>query len=95
MLATFWRAWLTGLADIINHNIDPAAELNLNIQEAYKAQWQSFDGKADITVVPTITEALALAKNIGYRSNGALTLITGSLRLVGGALSILEPEISA
>jgi folylpolyglutamate synthase len=58
------------------------------------AQWRSLDVKSDITVVQTITEAIDFAKTIGCHHNGAFVLITGSLRLVGGALSILEPENS-
>lgn len=66
----------------------------MRVQEAYRAQWRSFNDKVDIMVVFTITDAIGYAKHIGDRYHGALTLITGSLRLVGGALSILESETS-
>lgn len=58
------------------------------------AQWKSLDARADVMVLRIITEAIESAEEIGHRYNGALVLVTGSLRLVGGALSILEPENS-
>lgn len=69
-----------------------AAEVSLDTQQAYMAQWRSLDAKADISAVATITEAIESAKHFGCRYDGALTLVTGSLCLVGGALSILELE---
>lgn len=79
------------MTDFVNHNVDTVAENSLNTQYAYMAQWKRLDAKADITVVRTIAEAIEFAKNTGHYCKGALMLVTGSLRLVGGALSILEP----
>ncbi|KAI9736733.1 MAG: hypothetical protein M1834_000937 [Cirrosporium novae-zelandiae] len=57
-------------------------------QERYANIWKSIDPKAEISLERTIEGALKLAKMIGDQGNGMQTLITGSLHLVGGALSL-------
>lgn len=75
-------------ADLVNCNANPSA--TDSIQESYKTQWITLNSKAQVTVQSTVTEALQHAKQIGAQHNGAQVLITGSLRLVGAALHILE-----
>ena len=67
-------------------NLSPERELE------YIQAWKSVDPLVEITVEPTIEGALNLARKIGDRGHGSQTLITGSLYLVGGALSILQPN---
>lgn len=76
---------------------DPEAIAGLTLQKQFAAKWKSLDAKASTVVVPSIEEALEYVKTLAT-SNGdkteaweeAQALITGSLHLVGGALSVLE-----
>ena len=64
----------------------------LQVQENYAQVWRKFDPKANILIEPSIRGALQQARRIGDLDGGAMqTLITGSLYLVGGALSFLDP----
>ena len=62
------------------------------MESEYTKAWKSVDPLVDIVVEPTIEGALNLARKIGDQGNGMQTLVTGSLYLVGGALSILQPN---
>lgn len=57
----------------------------------YSELWKNLDPQTKVSKNPTIEGALKLAKGIGDREGGMLTLVTGSLHLVGGALNILSP----
>ena len=48
------------------------------------------DPGVQISIEPTIDQALNLAREIGNAKDGMQTLVTGSLYLVGGALSSIE-----
>ncbi len=76
----------------MNRNNDPANVHSLLVQYHYSALWQSLDSKCHVAIAPTVEEAISLAREI--EKQGMQTLITGSFHLVGGALFILEPEIS-
>ena len=65
------------------------------MRDAYISAWKSVDPAVEISVEETIEGALNLAREIGERENGVQTLITGSLYLVGGALSLLERKESS
>ena len=52
--------------------------------------WQELDSEVDVISERTIEGALNSAKSIGDRGHGVQILITGSLHLVGGALSLLS-----
>lgn len=56
----------------------------------YAKIWQSIDPKAEISIQPTIRDALELAKQIGDAKNGMQTFVTGTTMLIGPALEILE-----
>jgi folylpolyglutamate synthase len=58
----------------------------------YAGVWEKVDRVAEISFEPTIEGALMLAKRIGEQVNGMQTLVTGSLHLVGNALSLLKPS---
>jgi folylpolyglutamate synthase len=57
----------------------------------YSELWKSLDPQTKVSKNSTIEGALKLAKRIGDQEGGMLTLVTGSLHLVGGALNILCP----
>lgn len=61
------------------------------MQKQFAAKWKSLDPRVSVAVVSSIEEALDYAKNLA-KGDGkeAQALITGSLHLVGGALSVLE-----
>lgn len=70
----------------------PDRLLSKQAQEDYVQTYRSIDPATAISVQPTIEQALREAKEIGDRTGGMETLITGSLYLVGGALRLLEPH---
>ncbi|KAI9933764.1 hypothetical protein MW887_004836 [Aspergillus wentii] len=55
----------------------------------YVSIWKKVDRQATVSTEPTIEKALNLARRLGGEK-GMQTLVTGSLRLVGGALNLLE-----
>jgi folylpolyglutamate synthase len=57
----------------------------------YAIRWKQIDPKALLYVKPTIEDALMLARDIAVEKEGLDVLVTGSLHLVGGALSLLRP----
>ncbi|KZN89780.1 Folylpolyglutamate synthase [Penicillium chrysogenum] len=57
----------------------------------YSSSWQDFDNQAKVFSEPTIEGALNLAKRISAQEGGIQAFVTGSLRLVGGALTLLRP----
>ncbi|MCJ1415421.1 hypothetical protein MMC32_001753 [Xylographa parallela] len=59
-------------------------------QSDYGIVWKAINPEVEFSIKPTIEEALELAREIGNRGRGTQTLVTGSLYLVGGALTILE-----
>lgn len=81
------------LPDFVNHQYDPEAIQKLTVQRTFAERWSSLDPKAKITVIPSIEEALSVARDLtGSLKEGETVqaFITGSLHLVGGALGILE-----
>lgn len=80
--------------DFVNHQYDPEAIKALTAQHAFAEKWAALDPEANITVVPTIEEAINHVKDLGSslleKEETVQALITGSLHLVGGALGILE-----
>lgn len=72
----------------------PQLAFSPEVQETYVKAWKSIDPDVGgVSIEPTIEGALNLARKLGDQdSNGMQTLITGSLYLVGGALSFLQPN---
>lgn len=64
-----------------------------SLRNQYIEAWKSIDPSASISFEPTIEGALNLARRVGNQRNGMQTLVTGSLHLVGSALSLLQPNI--
>ncbi len=69
-------------------------KVSLDIQEGYAKIWKSIDPTAQISLEPTIEEALKLARRIGDRGDGIQTFVTGDPQLIGSALCFLEPNYS-
>ncbi|KAH7412583.1 putative tetrahydrofolylpolyglutamate synthase [Cadophora sp. MPI-SDFR-AT-0126] len=59
-------------------------------QQNYATIWRKIQPDTSISFQPTIKGALELARKIGEYHGSVQTLITGSLHLVGGALSLLQ-----
>ena len=57
----------------------------------YCLSWQDFDNQANVFSEPTIEGALNLAKRLSAQEGGIQAFVTGSLQLVGGALTLLRP----
>ncbi|MCJ1264916.1 hypothetical protein MMC22_004791 [Lobaria immixta] len=72
----------------------PQLAFSPELQETYVKAWKSIDPDVGgISIESTIEGTLNLARKLGDQdSNGMQTLITGSLYLVGGALSFLQPN---
>jgi len=60
------------------------------MQDIYATAWRTVDSTAQISLKPSVKEALDFAKTVGGRENGMQTLVTGATHLVGAALYLLE-----
>jgi folylpolyglutamate synthase len=78
----------------VNHQYNPEEIAAMTAQHAFAAKWRDLDPSAEVSVVPSIEEAIdkarALSASVDTDSQTVQALITGSLHLVGGALGILE-----
>ena len=57
----------------------------------YSSLWKEIHPHTVISTEPTIEGAIKLAEQISMQYGGMQTFVTGSLRLVGGALNFLRP----
>lgn len=62
------------------------------MKDSYLKIWHSIFPEIQAVFEPTIEGAINIVRQHG-EANGAQTLITGSLNLMGGALRVLEPEV--
>ncbi|KAI1334104.1 FolC bifunctional protein [Xylariaceae sp. FL0016] len=79
--------------DFVNHQYDAREIRALTAQRAFAERWSSLDPSGKVIILPTIEEAISYVRSLGECSENGDTvqvLVTGSLHLVGGALSILE-----
>jgi folylpolyglutamate synthase len=60
-------------------------------QDIFSAIWLKFQPDTNIHFEPSIQEALDTARKQVDGKSGMQALVTGSLHLVGGALSLLKP----
>jgi folylpolyglutamate synthase len=88
---------LVGLAyisiDFVNNAHDGIAISELTLQKQFAEKWRKLAGtKPTIKVCPTIDEAFAHIKGLPESVSGeeVQVFITGSIHLVGTALSIIE-----
>jgi hypothetical protein len=64
------------------------------MQDIYAAAWRAVDLTAEISLKPSVKEAMNFAKIVGGQENGMQTLVTGDTHLVGAALYLLEQSIT-
>lgn len=57
----------------------------------YSELWKELHPHATVSTEPTIEGAIRLAERISIEQGGMEAFVTGSLHLVGGALSLLRP----
>ncbi|KAF7185661.1 Folylpolyglutamate synthase [Pseudocercospora fuligena] len=78
--------------DFVDSNSDPTAVKTLSMQRDYSQWWNEADPKSSTHVVRSIEEAVELARKTceGQPELRAHILVTGTFRIVGGALTILE-----
>lgn len=79
--------------DFVNNQYDPKDIEQMTVQHKFAERWASLDPSASVQVLPTIEQALDYARGVGQdlpAEESVQAFITGSLHLVGGALSILE-----
>jgi folylpolyglutamate synthase len=77
--------------DLAALNANPQDIKALKVQNELATVWSELDTTANVAVTGTIEEAVDAAKKIADDSGvEVMTLITGSLHLVGGAFDVLE-----
>jgi folylpolyglutamate synthase len=54
--------------------------------------WKTLDKHAQVHVVATIEDAVDFGRTLGTEDNKAMVFVTGSLRLVGGVLTVQETK---
>ena len=79
---------------LVNISLDDRFDSTENFHQDYVKVWKAINPQVEFSVTSTIEEALERAREIGHRGLGMQTLVTGSLYLVGGTLTILEPTTS-
>ncbi|KAF2753147.1 putative folylpolyglutamate synthase [Pseudovirgaria hyperparasitica] len=80
--------------DLDDRNSDHAIVSSLTVQHEYAKYWQLHDPEASTHVVASIEEAIATICDLNKANTGrpVYILATGSFRLIGGVLTILESE---
>ncbi|KAK0731864.1 Mur ligase [Lasiosphaeris hirsuta] len=79
--------------DFVNKQYNPKDIENMTAQRVFAERWSTLDPSANVTLIPTIEEAINKARSLGETvgdGQKVQALITGSLHLVGGALGIIE-----
>jgi len=79
--------------DFVNHQHDPEAISKLTAQRSFAEKWASLDPSAKVSVAASIEEAIERVRHLTLDVKDGETMqvfITGSLHLVGGALTIIE-----
>lgn len=78
--------------DFTNRNIDPKLLESLSLQRELADVWRELDPKTEVSVIGSIEGATRQVEKINSVVGETSILVTGSLHLVGGALSVLEGE---
>lgn len=94
--------------DLLNLMVNHEDVQELRVQKALATTWRQIDPETNVTVVPTVEEAVAIVRAMGKtaqtigspepssaeeKSTRQVTaLVTGSLQLVGGLLDVLESK---
>lgn len=79
--------------DLMSVNTNSSDVEELKVQKELAEEWKVIDGKAQVSVVKTIEEAVDLVRGAALQTDGQVTaLVTGSLHLVGGLLEVIETK---
>ncbi|KAL8792624.1 MAG: hypothetical protein Q9195_004752 [Heterodermia aff. obscurata] len=81
--------------DLVSINTDAKAVQTLEVQHRLADTWRSIDAQTKVEVKPTIEEAVIWVRDIARsEQEEVMTLVTGSVHLVGGFLEVLETSNS-
>ncbi|KAK2775532.1 Folylpolyglutamate synthetase [Emmonsiellopsis sp. PD_33] len=78
------------LKDHVDINADPKALQNLSLQRQLADTWQELDNNTQTRALASVEEAVDYVREISNEVGETQILVTGSLRLIGGVLSVLE-----
>ncbi|KAI5793141.1 folylpolyglutamate synthase [Geopyxis carbonaria] len=73
--------------DLMGVGADTKAVAELTVQKALAAAWSEEDPGVQVAVMPTVQEAVEMARGI---EGEKVAFVTGSLHLVGGVLEVLD-----
>lgn len=76
--------------ELVNTNVDPTIVSKLTLQNSLAETWHALEPETEVVVAPSIEEAVAYLEG----KEDLQVFVTGSLHLVGGALTVLEGEAS-
>lgn len=79
--------------DLISINTNAPDVDEMKVQNQLARTWKQIDPRTDVKVVKTIEEAVGLVRKLAdtkQDGDDVMTLVTGSLHLVGGFLEVLE-----
>lgn len=77
--------------DLISINSDSEAVQKLEVQHRLADTWKAIDSQTQVEVKQTIEEAIGWVKSIAAtEQEEVVTLVTGSVHLVGGFLEVFE-----
>ena len=77
--------------DLISINTDSEAVQKLEVQHRLADTWKAIDSRTKVEVKPTIEEAIGWVESIAAtEQEEVVTLVTGSVHLVGGFLEVFE-----
>jgi folylpolyglutamate synthase len=79
-----------GREEVPNARSKIGREAWLDTQMQFAEIWKRLDPEAQVSLQPSVYDALELAKRVGDRGKGMQTFVTGSTRLIGPALDMLE-----
>lgn len=85
---------LTEDAEFENRNASTQAVKDLTVQKRFAEVWAELDQTPIIHTLPTIQDAIELIKELSEEQETTDVLVTGSIHLVGGALTLLEGAAS-
>ena len=78
--------------DLIDGNSNPNDIQELRVQKQLAQTWTTIDPDCDVYVVRTIEEAVQQVRDEASTGAEVTALVTGSLRLVGGFLEVVDGE---
>ena len=76
--------------DMVNRNHDETAIKTMSVQRAFAEAWTKLDSTAEVTVLPSIEDALEYVQKLQDPSGMVQIFVTGSTHLIGGMLALLE-----